>query len=442
MQRYLTKRHLGSPSGTNHDGQPTTTTSSSSNKKSKTPRLKVYKIWPSSLTRAGHTTVSVDDPREPLYQFLVSDKDDNNDDKTKEPTSARGMHMGRMATQVPCLLTTPSAKFRHGAERWWCPVHQGQYGKKAQLAETARTGVRCCDQAHDAVDFVQQSDIPVFCLTTADDVQKSADNYGELGIWIGLPPALDTSSTKHRYFPGIHVHARKHVKGKKVVDTNFPAVIVRDTTGRFPLLGGEDGVTITPAAALEYLYYMEDKCPVNQQLGEKTLLPRSKVELVGQVRCKHCSALHEDVGSYFGQEPHKKHLCGQCGRAIMTKGDISNPMMAFHRPFHRRVVGTSPADAELAVLKVSSDDYDLMMWPSTPAIFWSRKTPEVWGIHVHAWEKTKVGGGLAIDDTYGEVWLDGKKLSRADLFAQMIAAARWVSDNPQDAKDAIELEDD
>ena len=27
-----------------------------------------------------------------------------------------------------------------------------------------------------------------------------------------------------------------------------------------------------------------------------------------------------------------------------------------------------------------------MCWPSTPALFWSRDAPEIWGIHVHGFD--------------------------------------------------------
>ena len=81
-----------------------------------------------------------------------------------------------------------------------------------------------------------------------------------------------------------------------------------------------------------------------------------------------------------------------------------------------------------------------MMWPSTPAVFWSRDTPEVWGIHVHAYDKKT--GECALDDTYGEVWVDGKKLERPELFRDMIEGTKWVADANADATGAEELEDD
>jgi hypothetical protein len=417
----------------------------------------VYKAWPSSLTRAGHTTICVNDPSEPLYKFLNS----------VQPDDHYGIRMGRRA-KLPCLLQ-PSSKFRHGAERWWCPVHQGQFGLKAQLREASRTGVRKCDHSHERVDFVRAADIPVFCLSdkSSDDddgedpnsVKKSSNEYCELGIWIGLPPAIDTTScpkdgseqSQRYYYPGIHVHARKVPQGPKVVDANFPAVTVRDHTGRYPQLMGQ-GFTITSPAALEFLYFMENECPINRRKrdeGKKeangnessSLIHRTKVELVGNVLCKHCKTLHEDIGDFFGQQTHLKHLCGQCGRQIFSAGrkpNIGNPLLAFRRRYRREVAGVN-IDQHNAVLKLDSSQYrSLMMWPSTPAIFWSRDAPEIWGIHVHALSEH---GRRAYDDTYGEVWLDGTKLDRAELFRKMIEGTAWLQNEELEVT-AIELEDD
>ena len=50
--------------------------------------------------------------------------------------------------------------------------------------------------------------------------------------------------------------------------------------------------------------------------------PRSEVELTEIVRCKHCEALHEDIGDFFGENLHKKHLCGSCGRDIFGKPSV------------------------------------------------------------------------------------------------------------------------
>jgi len=390
------------------------------------PTNHAYKIWPSDLARAGHTTVSVDDPSEPLYKFF----------EDLQPHPRYGIRMGRNM-KAPCLLQVSSG-FPDGTQRWWCPVHQGVCGKPAQLKEAGCNGQKACERADDPVDCVRAADIPIFCLTHPDQVCESPNSYCELGIWIGLPPALDTLMG-NRFFPGIHVHARKETGGKKVVDTNFPAVTVRDTTGRFPQLAGE-GVTVTSPAALEYLYYMENKCPVNRVLSSGAgAVPRPEVELVADVRCEHCKALHEDIGDHLGGTKHTENLCGQCGRDIVGPPQISNPLVALRREFRREVVGTN-IDPQNKELRLNSEGLRLMMWPSTPAIFWSRDAPEIWGVHVHAFDKE---GERVIDDTFGEVHLDGKKLDRADLFGKMLAAAGWMRGPSEEGQpEALELEDD
>lgn len=288
-----------------------------------------YEFWPSDLQRAGHTTVQVDED-EPLGQHL----------EKIGKHEVYGVHMARMQ-KLPCKLVATS-KFRNGKDRWWCPVHQGSYGKKAQVEKARKTGAKCCDQCDALVDFVRSSEVLNLNLVKPGEIQRPND-YCELGIWIGLAPAIDTYNTDTKYFyAGIHVHARKEAGGKKVIDKNFPAVRISDRTGRFPNIP-ETGILVTTPAALEYLYYMEHQCPVNKELGVESLesqgVPRSSVELTAIIKCKHCGALHEDIGDFFGENLHKKHLCGTCGRDIFGKLTIGNPLQLFARPWRREIVG-------------------------------------------------------------------------------------------------------
>ena len=269
-----------------------------------------------------------------------------------------------------------------------------------------------------------------------------ANDYVELGIWIGLAPAIDTYHEKGKYFfAGIHVHARKELGGPKVIDKNFPAVRIKDATGRFPKIP-ETGILITTPAALEYLYYMEHRCPVNSQLGlnleEAQSLPRSSVELTDVVKCKHCGALHEDIGDFFGENAHKKHLCGTCGRDIFGRANIGNPLQLFNRTWRREIVGEK-IDPHNKEIHIDTKVHRLMCWPSTPALFWSRDAPEIWGIHAHGFDSN---GHRVIDDTYGAVYVDGKKLVRAELFASMLQNSFWMLEEAEMAAVAEELEDD
>lgn len=359
----------------------------------------VYQIWPSDLARAGHTTVSVDDPNEPLYKFFEAIK--------QHPQS--GLHMGR-GLKAPCLLQQ-SSKFRNGAGRWWCPVHQGPYGKLAHLEEMRRTGVRSCEHATSPIDCVRAEDVPTFCLVAPDEVGTSPDNYCELAIWLSLPPAIDTAAADSPILPSIRVRACKESGGKAAVEASFPAVTVRDLTGRLSKLA-QEGITVTPPTALEYFYYAENKCRISRAISPGTVAQtRPDVELVAEVRCKHCESLHEDIGDYFGGTLHKKHLCGMCGRDIFGQPNIGNPLLGFRgSEDNREVAGSS--------LRLESKGLRIRVWPSMPAIFWSANVPDAWGIRVLAHDGT---GNSVADGTFGVVYLDGEKLDRTELVAQTLA---------------------
>ena len=217
----------------------------------KRPRCsaKKYEFWPSDLQRAGHTSVLVEEGEDLGKQLR--------DIKKHE---VYGIHMARMQ-KLPCKLI-PTSKFRNGQERWWCPIHQGVYGKKKQVFEAGKTGVKRCDQSDALIDFVQSSEILELTLVKPGDVKEEND-YVELGIWIGLAPALDTFNEKNKYFyAGIHVHARKEMGGRKVIDKNFPAVRIRDRTGRFPKIPKG----FWWPAQQPWSTYMEHHCPVNAKM--------------------------------------------------------------------------------------------------------------------------------------------------------------------------------
>ena len=76
----------------------------------------------------------------------------------------------------------------------------------------------------------------------------------------------------------------------------------------FPKIPSE-GILVTSPAALEYLYYMEHRCPVNAMLKhslDDQNVSRSSVDLTALVKCNHCGAFHEDIGDFFGENYHKK----------------------------------------------------------------------------------------------------------------------------------------
>jgi hypothetical protein len=65
--------------------------------------------------------------------------------------------------------------------------------------------------------------------------------------------------------------------------------------------------------------------------------------------------------------------------------------------------------------KYSGCDYTI--WASTPAIVWTAARPQEFGIHVHAFRDSE----RIIDDTFGEVMLNGERLDRRKLIDAMLA---------------------
>ena len=68
------------------------------------------------------------------------------------------------------------------------------------------------------------------------------------------------------------------------------------------------------------------------------------------------------------------------------------------------------------------DDYEghsYTVWASTPAIVWTASRPQEYGIHVHI----HAGTNRIVDDTFGEVILNGKALVREELLQLMINRA-------------------
>lgn len=57
------------------------------------------------------------------------------------------------------------------------------------------------------------------------------------------------------------------------------------------------------------------------------------------------------------------------------------------------------------------------MWSSTPAVLWTADRPQEHGIHVHVYEGE--GHRRIVDDTFGEVVLNGRVLDRGKLWQHM-----------------------
>lgn len=312
-----------------------------------------------------------------------------------------GRTLGNIAVYSPSLLgrfpsksgsdaTLPcdfvhAGKFRHGAERWWCRTHQTHWGTKADLESSAQFGEIRCANHMQAMNYV------VSPLTI--DISK----YAEVGIWCSMPAALSTESIKPRP-PKIHVHVRPEVNGKKIIDKDFDAVSVL-YSDHLELFKSHSitRVNVTPPAAFEFVCGLEAK------------------RTMDCISCSTCGYPHLDLGD-FGRTPHRKHFCGNCGRDSTWSREaiISTPLKPLHDQFAKTLKYETPSRT------LNLDEYDgcsYTVWASTPAVVWTAARPQEFGIHVHVHR----GRERVVDDTFGEVLLNGEKLDRSKLIQAMIA---------------------
>ena len=285
---------------------------------------------------------------------------------------------------LPCDFAH-AGKFRHGAERLWCRTHQTHWGTKADIEHLAKTQEMRCANHTQLMNYV------VSPLTV------NITQHAEVGIWCSLPAAISTSEILPRP-PKIHVHVREKADQHKLIDRDFQAIstLYSDDLGMFD---NHDitRVNITPPAAFDFV------CAVERGLE------------LSYINCSTCGYPHLDLGD-FGKTPHRKHFCGNCGRdSTWSKGPIiSTPLKPLHDRFAKNLRYETPERS------INLDDYKgctHTIWASTPAIVWTAARPQEFGIHVHVHE----GSQRIVDDTFGEVILNGKALDRTELIETMIA---------------------
>jgi hypothetical protein len=135
------------------------------------------------------------------------------------------------------------------------------------------------------------------------------------------------------------------------------------------------------------------------------------------VNCSHCGYPHLDLGE-FARKPHRKHFCGNCGRdSTWSKTEIiSTPL----KPLHDRFAKTLKYEVPDRRLDLDEyPDHTYTIWASTPAVVWTAARPRELGVHVHVHH----GPQRVIDETFGEVVLDGQVLDRKKLIAMMVDRA-------------------
>ena len=285
---------------------------------------------------------------------------------------------------LPCEFVD-AGKFRHGGERWWCRTHQAHWGIKADHAAFEKFGsMRCAN-------FEQRLNYVVSPLTL------NVNDAAEVGVWCSMPAAISTEKVSPRP-PKIHVHVRPHAGGAKTIDRDYPAIslLYSDALGLF----GNEHITrvnITPPAAFEFVSGLE--------VGR----------VMDCVNCSHCGYPHLDLGD-FALKAHRKHFCGNCGHdSTWSKVPIvSTPLKPLHDQFAKTLKYCTP-DRSLDLDTYAGCSYTI--WASTPAIIWTAERPQEFGIHVHVHK----GGQRIIDDTFGEVVLDGQPLARAALIGSMMS---------------------
>lgn len=285
---------------------------------------------------------------------------------------------------LPCEFVE-AGKARNGAERWWCRTHQTHWGVKADHAAFAKFGVMRCANHTQLMNYV-------VAPMTVD-----LGEHAEVGVWCSMPAALSTEEIQSRP-PKIHVHVRPTKGGKKSVDRDFNAmsVLYHDHVRLF----NSDDITrvnITPPAAFDFVCGLEAGRPMDC------------------VNCSHCGYPHLDLGD-FARKPHSKHFCGNCGRdsTWSKKPIVSTPLKPMHDQFARTLKYETP-NRSLDLDAHAGCGYTI--WASTPAAIWTAERPQEFGIHVHVHD----GANRIIDDTFGEVRLNGALLDRSVLLQTMIA---------------------
>ena len=309
--------------------------------------------------------------------------------------------LGNIAVQSPTLLgrfpgregndaTLPcdfggAGKFRNGAERLWCRTHQTHWGTKADLRSYEQLAEMRCANWEQPMHYV------------VEPLTIDLDEYAAVGIWCSMPAALSTVEIKRRP-PKIHVHVRKNAEDKKTIDRDFNAVSLRYRTNSGMFASEEiTRVNITPPAAFDFVYALE--------FGQK----------MSCIACSKCGYPHLDLAD-FARKPHRKHFCGNCGRDSTWSREpiVSTPL----KPLHDRVATDSNVKTPERTLNLDAyPGCSYTVWASTPAIVWTASRPQEFGIHVHVHD----GSTRIVDDTFGEVVLDGKPLERAGLIEAMIA---------------------
>lgn len=269
----------------------------------------------------------------------------------------------------------PVGKRRDGGTRYWCLKH-----KADATAKYGRRGRRC-----------RYAQVPVI-LPSESCKLDLADYPGGVAVWGAVPPVYDT--TNLAIDKGIHVHARRISDGtKKSVDRTFR---------RVEILKGEKVCVISE---LDAIYFM-----VSSVFGFS----------LKHIKCSWCGYAHLDK-DWFSVHPHQSHLCAGCGRTFRdSESAIGNPVASvqtstFAKPYNVR------RSRRRIDLKQMDYPGGIRIWGSNAPIIWTSTKQSETGIHLHAFSDMREDP--VIDETYGEIVIDGVKLDIRQVRILMAQAA-------------------
>jgi hypothetical protein len=255
-------------------------------------------------------------------------------------------------------------KRRDGGTRYWCLQHKAdataKYGRRATT----------CRAAHIAP------------IRPEEVLSLNIDEYkGGVALWGAVPAVYDT--TRLPMDRGIHVHARPTPTSEKEMDCTFRAVRVLSDC----LVKG--GILISE---LDAIYYM-----VSSIFGHE----------MKYVKCSYCDYPHLDR-DWFSVHPHRRHLCAGCGKHFTdTSVAVGNPISGVRTACGIKAQASKRSDKRF-VIKQADFPGGIQIWGSNPAFLWTSDRTEEEGIHVHAFRASSNQPDL--DETYGEVIIDGIKL--------------------------------
>ncbi|HLX93885.1 MAG TPA: hypothetical protein VKR32_19510 [Puia sp.] len=261
-------------------------------------------------------------------------------------------------------------KLRNGNPNWWCYTHHASARGKAGLR------LEKCSKA----------DLPK--TSESEKIHIDFDDYaGGVGIWGSLEAVFD--SKREISEKGVHVHLRKNLGGKKIVDKTFKEVYVKVPSNE--LFESSEWIMIDEYTACAYtasiVFDMELKI----------------------VKCTNCGRDHIDA-EYFAVHAHKKHFCTFCGRDFVdNEYGISNPISRIQAIFQQQLKNRKLTKVSRRLV-VRQNDYPggIQIWGSNPAIIWTAQRSEESGIHIHLF--ASANEPLVIDETFGYVEIDGIEL--------------------------------